>query len=325
MLNNVIMPHLSLTVEVNQSWYSLVVFLAEEEQPPVTLNCVLCPVVFGESGATPQLAWNHQRVEAGLSGSVTLSATHCSCLSLFFLSLSLQVTAEDRKKDDDDISDGKSCSFAMPGPPVHVENNLHCTQILGCQNGQKLINLVLLEMMNVLKVVVIGLLEQHLCSSSPINVIRNICIARLHSIHASIGWPRHFEEDRTEIMLYDNQPIPCLLSAPVQLLSNTCSLSQRTTIAQQQRRWPSPPQLFDQTSRFEKSLGAEKLYVCVFSLESVSVCVCLLLCSACIEIVGVSEWEYGCACALTLCHYVGVWPIWLTVFQIMIRVQDNLL
>lgn len=36
-------------------------------------------------------------------------------------------------------------------------------------------------------------------------------------------------------------------------------------------------------------------------------------CAACIEIVGVSEWEYGCACALTLCHYVGVWPIWLTV------------
>ena len=48
--------------------------------------------------------------------------------------------------------------------------------------------------------------------------------------------------------------------------------------------------------------------------------VCLLLCSACIEIVGVSEWAYGCACVLTLCHYVGVWPIWLTVFQIMIRV-----
>lgn len=102
-----------------------------------------------------------------------------------------------------------------PPSPVHLKNNLHCAQILGCQNGQKLINLVLLEMMNVLKVAVIGLLEQHLCSSRPINVIRNICIARLHSIHAAVGWPRHFEEDRTEIMLYDNQPIPCLLSAPV--------------------------------------------------------------------------------------------------------------
>lgn len=25
----------------------------------VTLDRVLCPVVFGENGATPQLAWNH--------------------------------------------------------------------------------------------------------------------------------------------------------------------------------------------------------------------------------------------------------------------------
>lgn len=31
------------------------------------------------------------------------------------------------------------------------------------------------------------------------------------------------------------------------------------------------------------------------------------------DIVGVSEWEYGCACVLTLCHYVGVWSIWLSV------------
>lgn len=38
-------------------------------------------------------------------------------LSLSFsLSLSLQVTAEDGKKDDDEISTGKSCSFAMLGP-----------------------------------------------------------------------------------------------------------------------------------------------------------------------------------------------------------------
>lgn len=57
-----------------------------------------------------------------------------------------------------------------------------------------------------------------------------------------------------------------------------------------------------------------------FWAESVSVYICLWPFSTCIEIVGVSEWEYGCACALRLCYYVGVWPIRLTVLEIMIWV-----
>lgn len=160
----------------------------------------------------------------------------------------------------------------------------------------------------------------------PANAIR-MCISCLHkSISPSTAWPRHFEEDGTEIMPRDNRPIPCLLSAPVQLLSNTCTLSQQTTIAQQRRLWPSPPQLSDQTPASSTARGQTVcvrvcLCVCVFffgGVESVSVCICLRLCTERIGIVGVSEWVCGCACALTLCHYVGVWSIRLAAFKIMI-------
>lgn len=169
--------------------------------------------------------------------------------------------------------------------------------------------------------------------NSPINVIRRICISRLHSIHLSL----HDSIDTLKKMglklclmttgqfpAFSLPPFSCLVT-PAVWVSRPPLLSSRDT-------GPRRLSFLIRLSLWVELGGRATLCVCMCMFVSVCVlvrecvcvclcvCICLRLCSACIEIVGVSEWEYGCACALTLCHYVGVWPIRFTVFKIMIWV-----
>lgn len=58
MVKNIIALRQGLTVGGSQSVCPLVGVLRGEGLT-VTLNCVLCAVVFVESGLTPQLAWHY--------------------------------------------------------------------------------------------------------------------------------------------------------------------------------------------------------------------------------------------------------------------------
>ena len=148
------------------------------------------------------------------------------------------------------------------------------------------INSGLMEMMNVVKVCIIGSLEQILCSVVQLMLISRICISCLPSLHLSlhdsIGWTRHFEEG-LKLCLMTNSQFSAFSLPPFQLLSNTCSLSAQTTIAQQQRHGPLPPQPSDQTPALSRARGSATVcmhvcvHVCFLGGESVYVHISMTL------------------------------------------------
>ena len=134
------------------------------------------------------------------------------------------------------------------------------------------------------------------------------------SLHASIGWPRQLDRKKKKIglnlcLVTTNQfpasslpPFSCLVtpavwvSGPPLLSSRDAGLCRLSLLIRLLLQVELGGRLF------------VRAHVCFLGM-SVSVCICLWFCTACSGKVGVCEWEYGCACVLTLCLYVGVWPI----------------
>lgn len=158
---------------------------------------------------------------------------------------------------------------------------------------------------------------------SPINVIRRICISRLLflSMTPSVGQDT-LKKMGLKLCLMTTGQFPAFSLPPFSCLVTPAVWVSRPPLLSSRDTGPRRLSFLIRLSLWVELGGRATVCVrvCVFWVESVSVCICLWLCTACIEIVGVSEWECGCACELTLCHYVGVWPIRLTVFKIMIWV-----